>query len=143
MRTPPAIGEVFRVPHPFVRGTFTQYDEDEDGFSSSEIQTWRPGLRVENRHSPIWTGEDVPDPTNVADAIGAQILTVVGVYRPGRFPTRVFYERQWVDPDGKMFGKRKCRMTTVPAFYRIVAGFRVPYELVDPADVLVGREVTP
>ena len=126
----PAIGEVFRVPHPFVRETFTDYTLDEDGVGAQELPTWSPGLRSENRHSAVWTGEDVPVPTAVADALGAQVLTVVGVYRPGRFPTRVFYERQWVDPDGKVFGKRNCRVTTVPAFRRIVGGYRVEFELV-------------
>lgn len=125
----PAIGEVFTVPHPFVRDTWTKHDEDQDGITSHDVPTWRPGTRVEIRHSPIWTGEDVPDPTDVADAMGAQIVTVVGVYRPGRFPTRVFYERQWRDPDGKHFGKRKCRMTTVNAFRTLTSGYRVPFEL--------------
>lgn len=128
----PAIGEVFRVPYPFVRGTFTDYTIDEDGVGAQELPTWSPGVRVENWHSP--TGEDVPVHTAVADAMGAQTLTVVGVYRPGRFPTRVFYERQWVDPDGKVFGKRNCRVTTVPAFRRLAAGFRVEFELVSPQE---------
>lgn len=132
----PAVGEVFTVSHPFVRDTFTEYERADDGeFDAVDVATWRPGTRVENRHSPVWTGEDVPDPTDVADALGEQVLTVVGVYKPGRFPTRVFYERQWRDPDGKMFGKTKCRMTTVPAFRRLVAGYRVAFEVAQPAGV--------
>ena len=125
----PAIGEVVTVSHPFVRDVYTKHEQDEDGWCGIEVPTWRPGTRVENWHSPIWTGEDVPEPTNVADGVGAQILTVVGLYKPGRFPTRVFYERRWRDPDGKEFGKAKCRMTTVPAFRTLCAGYRVPFEM--------------
>lgn len=124
-----AIGERFEVRYPFVRDTYTEYEQDAEGGGSFEAPTWKPGTRVENWHSPIWTGEDVPCPTDVADAIGTQILTVVGVYKPGRFPTRVFYERRWRDPDGKEFGKTKCRMTTVPAFRALASGYRHPFEM--------------
>lgn len=129
MTPPPAIGEVFTVPHPFWRGSYTRHEQDGHGedaeWTSETLDTWRPGTRQEHR--------DEQDDVCVADAMGAQVLTVVGVYKPGRFPVRVFYERVWVDPDGKTFGKRKCRATTVPAFRRLVAGYRVPFTLGDRA----------
>jgi hypothetical protein len=50
---------------------------------------------------------------------GRQILTVVDIYKPGRFPTRVFYTMKWVTPDGK----GGLKMTTVDAFRRRALGF--------------------
>lgn len=132
----PAIGEVFTVPHPFVRDTWHGLDMDEAGIREHAVPTWRPGTRAEESADPnAYYGEQ--SVVNVADAMGAQELTVVGVYRPGRFPTRVFYTRQWRDPDGKSFGKTKCRISTVPAFRAIVAGYRVPFEMIGKETSLV------
>ena len=55
--------------------------------------------------------------------MGSMVLTVVDVFKPGRYPARVFYTRQWIDPDGKVFGKSALRMTTVSAFLRRTRGY--------------------
>lgn len=121
---PPAVGEVFEVAYPFRRDVRTEHYVEEDGAGFAEVPTWIPGVRNED------VGQGVVE--CFADAMGAQLITVVGVYRPGRFPTRVFFERQWRDPDGKVFGKSRCRQTTVSAFRNLTRGFRVPFELVAP-----------
>lgn len=41
----------------------------------------------------------------------------------------MFYTRTWIDPDGKAFGKTKCRVTTVPAFRTLAHGYRHQYVL--------------
>ncbi len=127
----PAIGEVFTVPYPFVQDTWVEHYDGEDGPETDEVPTWKPGVRNES----VDVGNEYSQVEHYmeADAIGAQILTVVGIYRPGHFPTRVFYSRQWRDPDGKLFGKSKLRITTVPAFVALTHGYRHPFELRESA----------
>lgn len=112
--------EVYRSPYPFVRSTFTQYDE-EGGY---EVPTWKPGIEYDVRHSPVWTGEDVPDYFAVADGVGEIILTVVSRHKPGpKYPERVFYTRQWRNPDGKLFGNNKLHICSTQAFSRRKRGW--------------------
>lgn len=123
----PEIGCVFEVPYPFVQDTWTDHYDGEDGPEVDEVPTWKPGTRQEscdvgNDYSQI-------DHWSEADGMGVQVLTVVGVYKPGRYPTRVFYSRQWRDPDGKVFGKMKLRQTTVSAFAALTRGYRHPFEM--------------
>lgn len=127
----PEIGSVFHVPYPFIRDTWVEHYDGEDGPMTDEIPTWQPGVRAEScdvgndySHVERWAE---------ADAMGSQIITVVGVYRPGRFPTRVFFTRRWRDPDGKVFGKTKCRITTVSAFATLIQGYRHPFECSESA----------
>lgn len=114
----PVEGDTFEVPHPFCRDTYSCYDGD----GSSSIPTWKPGVRNEYV---------LPDDSEcVADAMGAQLITVLGTYRPGNFPMRVFFTRQWRDPDGKVFGKRKCHSKTLGMFRSMVRGYRVDFRLI-------------
>lgn len=111
-----APGLVAEVPYPFVRSTYQEIDEDEGGVTFNERPTWKPGTRFED----VGHG----DVECYADAIGRMVLTVVDVHKPGRFPTRVFYTRQWIDPDGKRFGKTgKLHIATVDAFRRRAGGY--------------------
>lgn len=111
-------GDVFRVLYPFCRGEYNHAEED--GWRTSK--TWRPGVEAD------YCGENIE---NYADAMGEMVLTVVSVHKPGRFPTRVFYTRQWVDPDGRPFGKGGCKIATSEKFKRLTRGFRFPFT-VDP-----------
>lgn len=115
-------GDVFKVPHPFRRTRVTLYETDYDGSRSYETDTWAPG---------VYTQMIPPDDCEwVADAIGHQVLTVVSTHKPGpRYPTRVFYTRQWRDPDGKTFGKTKLRILSEPAFNRLRRGYRYEFRL--------------
>lgn len=65
----------------------------------------------------------------MADGVGAQILTVVGKYRPGKFPERIFYTRRWRDPDAHEFGKGKLHTRTVGSFTALVRGYGYPFRL--------------
>lgn len=117
-------GAVIEVAHPFVLEDVDLWDGDGGGPTKS----WRPGIvtaPIDGTEDP----EDGPLVHNVADGVGFQTLTVIDVHRPGRFPTRVYYTRKWTDPSGKTFGKGKLHITVESAFRRIIAGFRVPYQL--------------
>lgn len=119
-------GDVFEVVYPFVRDVFDDYEDDwRTGEShSKKVPTWKPGTIAESCGP-----EDFED---VCHARGAMLLTVVSIHKPGRFPTRVFYTRQWRSPDGKTFGKGGLRMTTSAAFRRLCSGYRVPYVVQQP-----------
>lgn len=115
-------GAVISIAHPFVRDTIELIDES----GPYEKKTWVPGVRHE-QYGP-------EDTEAVADGIGAQILTVVSVHKPGRFPMRVFYVRRWRDPDGREFGKRKCHIKTAQAFGWIIRGYRVEFRMSEPGE---------
>lgn len=119
-------GEVLTVPYPFVRSTFTGMDADEEGPHEFTLPTWIPGTRYEHGIS----SDEREWSENYADGMGAMLLTVISVHKPGRFPTRVFYTRQWRDPEGKTFGKSKLFVKVSSAFLRLTQGYRVPFELV-------------
>lgn len=112
----PEAGDVYEFPYPFVHDTYTEYDED----ASAELPCWKPGIRMEAK----WD-----DATAVADGTGKQSVTVIGVFKPGRYPARVFYVRKWTDPRGLVFGKSALRVTTINAFQSLVKGYRHPVEL--------------
>lgn len=120
-----AEGSTHSAAYPFCRDT--AYLPDEDGMA--EVPTWRPGTRNEHIDDDFWIA---------ADAMGEMLLTVVGVYKPGRFPTRVFYTRQWKDPEGKVFGKGKLHITTQQHFRSLLRGYRHEYHLED-GPVALGR----
>lgn len=114
-------GAVFQHAYPFVRDT---YDEmNEDGWAT--VKTWKPGVRMENIGP-----EDVG---GIADGIGAQRLTVIDTFKPGRFPKRVFFTRIWIDPNGKEFGNGKLRIATLQSFRVLAKGYR--------HEVLFDREI--
>jgi hypothetical protein len=117
----PAVGESFSAVYPFVRDTYTSYDFEPEGVTTHELPTWKPGVRHADK------GEG--DVESLADGLGQMVLTVVSVHKPGRYPTRVFFTRQWITPEGKLFGKAKCRMTTVGAFFVLSRGYRHEYVL--------------
>lgn len=106
-------GDIFTVDYPFVKEAVTLFD----GEGHTETLSWRPGITYENV-----LPEDV---AAFADGMGKQILTVVSVHKPGRYPTRVFYTRAWVNPEGVIFGKSKLHIATLEKFRRISAGFMV------------------
>lgn len=100
-------GDVFKVKHPFV---FEDY-----------ALSWKPGT-IAQHEGP--NGERSP---GVAHGNGFQVLTVVSLHRPGPYPTRVFYTRKWIDPNGGEFGKRDLLCKSVSAFRQIIKGYRWAY----------------
>jgi len=113
-------GDVFTVTFPFVRDTYDEWDEE----GCSTMATWKPGCAYRNVY---------PDDTEgFCHAEGKMELTVVDVFKPGKYPARVFFTRQWIDPEGKRFGKGALRIMTMPAFKRRAQGwFADPY-VIDP-----------
>lgn len=110
-----------KAPYPFIRVTVTLHDEE----GPHDVQSWRPGVRG----VPVYPG----DVEEVADGMGSIVLTEVSRHKPGRYPERVFYVRQWIDPDGRRFGKPGLRMTTAHAFARLCKGYRHEFEMAAPA----------
>lgn len=115
-------GLVFTVPHPFVREEVSLPPDDPQATGLNIVMSWRPGVRFEL--TGPWG-----DSETLADGMGSQILTVVSEHKPGRFPTRVFYTRQWRSPSGKLFGKPALRIKTKDAFLRLVKGYRHDFQL--------------
>lgn len=112
-------GTTYSAWQAFKRTTYTDYDE-EGGF---EVPTWAPGWEYEaygpEDSRPVWQGQ------------GAQLRTVIAVFKPGRYPERVFYTRQFRDPSGKIFGRDGLRITTAQAFRRWMAGEHLTRLLTD------------
>lgn len=106
-------GAVFKIPYPFI------WDKYHDGLE--EIDTLRPGVRSEGRRPD--------DFVSVADEMGKQILTVVSVHKPGKYPPRVFYTRHWEGPAGNVFGRMNLRIRGIAAFRRDLKGYRHYFEL--------------
>lgn len=124
------IGAVIEVGHPFIREKYSGCDAD----GPFERMTWRPGTRVE----PVYPD----DAEEVADAIGTQIITIVGVYKPSGYPARVFFTRRWRDPQGHEFGKTKCQIKTAQAFRRRCRGFGYPFRVIAPVSAVALLEAT-
>lgn len=116
-------GDVFHSPHPFCYDLASKPGDDPEGAPTIYFMSWRPGVRFE------LLAPDGGDNECVADGMGFQLLTVVSVHKPGRFPTRVFYTRKWRDPRGREFGKDGLRVKTLDAFKRIARGYRHEYRL--------------
>lgn len=110
-----------RVPYPFILDTAPDFE----GGTMMDVPTWRPGTR-----GVVKLPDDVG---SVADGMGFIVLIEISRHKPGRYPERVFYVRQWIDPDGRRFGKPGLRMTTAHAFARLCKGYRHEFEMAAPA----------
>ena len=118
----PAIeeGKTYSVEYPFCRDKIHLFDEE----GGAEVDTWRPGTRQMHENN----GEFAERWTE-ADAMGEMLLSVVSVHRPGVYPERVFFTREWKDPDGKVFGKNNLRVKSKAAFKRMLKGYRHDFML--------------
>jgi hypothetical protein len=116
-------GQEWRAPYPFIRATYEALPDDPEGVPTEE-STWRPGVEHE-LEGPYG------DTCTYADALGEVVFTVIGVFKPGSYPARVFYLRNWIDPDGKRFGKNNLRVTTAQHFRSLAKGYRHEYEMSD------------
>ena len=105
-------GRAYEVECPFVRSTYTHFDED----GAEERPSWKPGVD--------WEMCAPDDSEAVADGIGSVLYTVVSVHQlPKPYAARVFFVREWIDPDGKRFGKRTLRIMGITAFRRRLNGY--------------------
>lgn len=109
------IDKTYSVRYPFFRTTYSGINED----GPYQEESWRPGCDHEQ--------DDNGDVDWFSEGHGQMHLTVVCEFKPGRFPTRVFFTRKWQDPDGKQFGLPKLRMTTKTNFMKLLKGYRREY----------------
>lgn len=117
-------GQEFQFAYPYFREEVELFD----GEGMAKMMSWRPGVRYVNVY---------PDDSKaVADGIGKQIITVISIHKPGRFPERVFFTRKWLSPDGRLFGKPKLHAKTAQVFRRLIQGYRYDYELIDAVAVI-------
>lgn len=115
------IGDTYNVPFPMVR--FTESHETFGG-QVTVHEGWRPGVE--------WDSTDEGGREAWADAKGSMVLTVIDRHKlPGKYAERVFYLRHWIDPEGREFGIKKLRITTVQNFRNLARGYRYEYELSD------------
>jgi hypothetical protein len=105
-------GTEFKVQYPFVLTTACGIDEE----GPTCFPSWKPGVE----RVPVYPDSDEA----VFHGEGFMVLTVVDTFKPGKYPTRVFYTRSWIDPQGRTFGKTKLRMTTVGHFKTLASGYR-------------------
>ena len=110
----PEIGRAYEIRFPFKMGEHHPFP-DEDGPPPAAIKVWQPGWDQEASQY----GEH-----HWCEAWGAEIRTIVSIHKPGRYPERVFYVRQWRDPDGKVFGKKSLRILASRDFRRWASGDR-------------------
>lgn len=104
-------GSKFTCPYPFVMDTYDSVSSYDGEIYSEDV--WRPGVRYD--------GDEA-----VADNSGSMVLDVISIHKPGKYPERIFFIRTWIDPDGKVFGKKRLRMATRYAFEKLTQGYRYP-----------------
>lgn len=116
-------GQERRASYPFIRTTYEAMPDDIEGVGLPvERPTWRPGLEHYADQYSDWSE---------ADANGEVVYTVIATFKPGKYPERVFYLRNWVDPDGKRFGRNNLRIATTQQFRILIKGYRHDYEMSD------------
>lgn len=114
-------GDEFEVRYPFVLEKVSLFDGE--GFA--EVDSWRPGTRGE------MVGNE--DAEMVADGIGTQVLRVISIHKPGKYPERIFFTQSWRDPHGRSFGKTKLRMLPTSTFRSRLRGFAHEFRLIEAA----------
>lgn len=120
------MNDIIEVKFPFIRDTFEEYDVDDGG--THTVHNWRPG--VESQPMPPY-GEYSD---YFADGVGLMTLEVIGRHKPGKYPERVFYVRQWIDPDGNRFGKTNLRITSAANFTRLCKGYAHHFKMREEID---------
>lgn len=119
-------GAEFVFSYPFIRAWYDELIAAPEGFDTVQRPCWKPGVEFVCDAR----GETYAE----AHGEGFQRVAVVSVHRPSvRYPERVFYTRQWEDPDGKRWGKPSLKIKTIAAFRSLVAGYRHQYEVVGGA----------
>jgi len=108
------IGKTYKIKYPFVRTKYFDFTCEDDAPKDG----WRPG--VEFASGDEWDG------CFYADGKGYQVLQVVDVHKPGKYRTRVFYTRSWIDPDGVEFNKPGLRIMAMSGFKNLLKGYRYP-----------------
>ena len=120
------IGKAYEIIYPFIKCSYELYEDDGEGnYNVEKIDSWRPGCEL--HMEPC--GEYVGDEEAYADSEGVQLLEVISIHKPGKYPERVFYTRKWKTPEGKIFGKPGLKITTRQNFKRMLKGYRYDYTI--------------
>lgn len=115
--SPIEAGKTYEVECPYVRTTYDHYEHDGEDFSCTKRDTWKPGVE--------WEANGPESDGPFADGVGKVLYTVVSVHElPKPYKARVFFVREWIDPDGKKFGKRTLRIMGIGAFQQRLNGYR-------------------
>ena len=111
-------GTEIKVPYPFVLTSHMEVDLDDEGGHGRgwSEPSWKPGVE----RIPVYPDSDEA----VFHGEGFMVLTVVDTFKPKGWPTRVFYTRKWIDPQGRTFGKNALRTTTLGHFKTLARGYR-------------------
>jgi len=105
-------GTEFKVPYPFIMANGYRIEEE----GPVDFPSWKPGIIQQETYDG---GSE-----ELYHGVGAMVLTVVDTFKPKGWPTRVFYTRKWIDPQGRTFGKDKLRITTLGWFNQLRHGYR-------------------
>jgi len=110
-------GQEFEVRAPFVWYQTDIPEPDGPGFVT--VETWKPGFDAES---------DEYNTYYLCHGFGQIIYTIIDFHKlPRPYPARVFYTRKFRDPDGKVFGKSKLRITTTAHFTRMIKSHCWPF----------------
>ncbi len=107
--------------HPFTRCIVTGWDELEG--KTYKEKRWRPGAWATEYLQP-------DDACQAAHSEGECIFRVKGEYKPGRYPNRIFFTQQFIDPDGNTMKESYLRIKTQSAFLNQVKKFPFEYSII-------------
>ncbi len=116
------------VPYPFIRCVADGGEGDGEDYRRIEFLSWRPGIQYR------CIGYYGDDSEGYANAMGKMHLTLVSTHKPGRYPERAFYTREWESPDGHLFGKPGLHIATSEKFLRLCKGYQHDF-VVDPKEL--------
>ena len=118
------------VDFPFVRCVAQNHTDDRSKTDDCRFLSWRPGVDLQEIMRYGFGGHPEPDDYFVANGMGKMLLTEIDRHQlPGRYATRVFYTRQFQDPDGRVYGKKQLRIITAGGFTTLCDGWRHEFEL--------------
>jgi hypothetical protein len=116
LAAPLCVGWTYQLRYPFVHSVYTKDTEEGPVIH----RCWRPGcMKQTSTAQGPW----------LADGEGLVLYTVVSLVTPPGWRERVFYTRQWHDPDGRAFGKHILRVRTTAEFRKLLRGYRYAYDI--------------
>ncbi len=126
----PTAETAIAVDFPFVRTVGQRYCDDRSTGPDDRFLSWRPGIDWQPSGSPYAYGDE--EHGAVANGMGKILLTEIDRHElPKPYQARVFYTRQWQDPDGRVYGKKQLRIITAGGFTSLCNGWRHEFAL-DP-----------
>lgn len=101
-------GDKFTVAFPFVEHTLR-----------AGVWVWRPGCH-----------DDTTNGSLTCDGEGEMTLTVRGIAKPEGFHTRVFYTREFKNPDGHSWQSNGLRVASIGHFLKISKSYIKKYQII-------------